>query len=104
MSPAVITLTRPVEITYAARSYKIYVNGVKVAGIRTGKTVDIPLPPGEHRIKVKIDWCSSPELIVNIGPGQRAFLDVRRGGATAAAAWNQLFQPHRFLALTAAQS
>jgi hypothetical protein len=100
---AVITLQRPAEATNAARRYKIYIDDVKVGAIRVGKTIEIPVAPGRHRIKAKIDWCSSPELIVTVGPGQRAALAVGTSGSILSMLANQIFAPHKYLALTPAQ-
>ena len=104
MTAALLTLHRPVEITYAARGYKIYINGVKAASVGVRETIDIPIAPGRHLIKAKIDWCASPELIIDAAPGQRVFLEVRSAGLFHEKLFNQLFRPGRFLALAPVQA
>jgi len=50
-------------------------------------------------VKARLDWCSSPEVVVNIVAGQRAILTVATVGGTYAMLANQLFRPSRYLAL-----
>jgi hypothetical protein len=97
---AMITVRRPVEITYAARSYKIFVNGVKVETVGVRQTLDIPVVPGRHVLKAKIDWCGSRDLVLDVFPGQRVIIDVRAGGMFYEKLFNQIFRPGQFLALT----
>jgi hypothetical protein len=99
---AVIALHRPLEATNAGRRYKIYVDGVKVAAVRVGKTIEIPVTPGEHRVKAKLDWCSSPEVVINVVAGQPSNLAVETVGPIYAMLANQLFRPSRYLALVSA--
>ena len=96
---AVIYLHRPLQIENTARRYKIYVDGVKVAAIGNGKTIEIPVAVGEHRVKARLDWCSSPEVVVNVTAGQRAALAVGTVGPVYNMLANQLFRPNRYLAL-----
>jgi len=98
----VITLTRPREITNSGRKYKIYVDGVKVATIGVGKTVQIPVAAGEHRVKAKLDWCSSPEVLINAVPGHVPALTVGTVGPYFNMLANQLFRPSQYLALAPA--
>jgi len=55
----------PVAWTDTWRSYELLVDG-KVRGmVRQGKTLEIDLTPGDHRVQMKIDWGTSPELVVS---------------------------------------
>ncbi len=56
------------------RAYKVMVDGEARAAIRRGKTVEIPVSAGKHAVKLKLDWCSSPELTLDLEPGAAARL------------------------------
>ena len=96
---AVITLRRPAEVTNSGRRYKIYVDGVKVAAIRVGKTIEIPVAAGPHTVKAKLDWCSSPEVTVDVAPGRPSGLTVGTFGSVRKMLMNQLFYPSKYLTL-----
>ncbi|WP_436532589.1 hypothetical protein [Actinoplanes sp. HUAS TT8] len=100
---AMLTVQRPVEITYAARDYKIFVDGVKADSVSVRSYIDIPIPAGRHVVKAKIDWCSSPEFVIEAAPGQRVLLEVRADGLFYEKMFNQVFRPGRFLALNPLQ-
>lgn len=48
------------------RAYQVWVDQAKAAEVRRGGTARIPLRPGQHRIQIRIDWCASPELSVEV--------------------------------------
>ena len=49
------------------RAYKVLLDGVVVAEITQGCHADIPATAGAHTVQLKIDWCSSPLLHVEVG-------------------------------------
>lgn len=100
---ATLTVQRPVEVTYAARSYKILIDGVKADTVPVRSYVDIPIPAGRHVIKAKIDWCSSEEFVIEAAPGQRVLLEVRAAGLFYEKLINQIFRPGKFLELVPPQ-
>ncbi|MFJ5924966.1 hypothetical protein ACIQF6_20415 [Kitasatospora sp. NPDC092948] len=51
------------------RAYTILVDDAAVAKVRPGKSVSVGLSPGPHTVRVKIDWCRSPELVVTVAAG-----------------------------------
>lgn len=58
-----------------ARKYQILVDGKKAAEIARGAEMAIPLPPGQHTVQMKIDWCTSPKLRVDCSAGQTVVLE-----------------------------
>jgi hypothetical protein len=56
------------------RRYKIMVDGRRAGSIRRGGRREIPVPPGPHVVQLRIDWCSSPALQVDIPDGQQVVL------------------------------
>lgn len=47
------------------RAYTLLVDGAARGEVKQGETLEIELPPGEHRVQMKIDWATSPELVVS---------------------------------------
>lgn len=61
--------------TDAARAYKVYIDGFKVGQIRKGETLRLDPGIGMHKLKLKIDWCSSKELSFMIEPGKTVYAE-----------------------------
>jgi hypothetical protein len=65
-----------------ARSYTAEVDGVDSGKVANGGTLEVELKPGPHRVRMKVDWCSSRELTVDgsedtrlhCAPGANPFL------------------------------
>ncbi len=55
-----------------ARKYRVLVDGGQRAEIGDDETVQIPVTPGQHVIRMKIDWCRSRDLQVDIRHGEIA--------------------------------
>jgi len=61
-----LTLYRePVAWVDRLRAYTLLVDGVARGAVRQGETLDFELPPGPCRVQMKIDWATSPELVVD---------------------------------------
>jgi len=73
---ATIKLQRTNEFINRLRDYGVYINDQKVDDIANGKTIEFKVPPGNHRICCKIDWCSSPEIDFNIHDNQTRTFSV----------------------------
>lgn len=52
------------------RDYKIELDGKVVASIANDTTVHVPATPGAHKLRVTIDWCSSPTIDVNLAANE----------------------------------
>ena len=59
------------------RAYKVFVDDREVGSIRRGQQESFEVPPGHHRIQLKIDWCTSPEVAVDLGAGEEASLGCK---------------------------
>jgi len=57
-----IRINRSSEYINYLRNYRIFVDGVFVGTIANGRTKEIEVSPGPHKLILKIDWCSSPAL------------------------------------------
>ncbi len=56
------------------RAYKIYVGNEVVGEVKRGRETRITLSPGEHLVHMKIDWCASPEVRVEVAAGSEVRL------------------------------
>jgi hypothetical protein len=66
-----IRITRPGgPYRDSLRAYRVEIDGQKAGIIRPGQTIDFPVPPGEHGVRLTVDWCSSPLRVVRLGEGQ----------------------------------
>lgn len=60
--------------------YAVLVDDVRVGGIRRGERLRFEVPPGEHRLQLRIDWCSSPPVTVLVEPGETVDFVCSPGG------------------------
>lgn len=63
-----------------ARSYRIKVDGTIRGSIKHGEEVRIDVLPGRHVVAAHIDWTGSPDLEVDVNPGETVKLLARPGG------------------------
>lgn len=57
------------------RSYKVVLDGVAAAEIKQGSQVSLPVTAGTHTVQLKIDWCSSPLLEVEVENGKELVIE-----------------------------
>ena len=62
---AKIKLQRTSENKNRLGDYQIYIDGQKIGTIANGETKEFETNNGQHSLVAKIDWSSSPELILN---------------------------------------
>ena len=63
------------------RSYKLVVDGSTVASLKEGDTGVVTVGPGAHRVWMKIDWCRSSILDVEMEEGGTASFTCRPNGS-----------------------
>jgi hypothetical protein len=63
-----------------SRSYSLVVDGSKVASIKPGETKRVSVEPGRHRIWMRLDYCRSPILEVDVDERSPARFICRPGG------------------------
>ncbi|MGW0665309.1 hypothetical protein [Streptodolium elevatio] len=62
------------------RAYQVLVDGAVVGRAKRGQTHTFTVRPGTHRVQLTIDWCSSPELVIEVAGGQVARFVCAPGG------------------------
>ncbi len=75
-----IQINRALDYNDRLRKYRIMVDDVCLGYIKNGETKKFEIPPGRHRIYLKIDWCRSNELEFILEKGEKAIFDC--GNAT----------------------
>lgn len=62
------------------RSYKIVLDGEVVGKIKQKREATIDVAPGEHTLRMKIDWTGSPEIPFTISAGETLEFVCRPAG------------------------
>jgi len=94
-----LKIIRPSQYVSVMRDYKIWLDGVKIGGIFHDSTFEIEVTPGEHRLRLSIDWCSSKTETFLARADEAVIYEVRSANAFAAMFYI-VFRPHRLLVLS----
>ncbi len=66
MGMGTIRLQREKSFSDVMRKYKVFVDGKMINTISSKELIEFELTPGEHDIHLKIDWCYSNVITVNV--------------------------------------
>ena len=69
-----IVINRQSEWVNKRRDYKIVIDCAEAGKLANGGSEEFTLTPGMHKVQCKINWCSSPELELEIKDGETKFL------------------------------
>lgn len=64
---ATITIRRGHALVHALRAYAVLVDGVRLGTLRQGETFRCDVGTGRHEVRLTVDWCGSPTLVVDVG-------------------------------------
>lgn len=106
LSTASLVIVRAGGFVDAIRRYAVLVDGQQAALIANGETKTIPLEPGMHTVKLKIDWCGSNEVTFQLAAGETASFQCGpnlEGVPVLLGFFRVLFSPGRYLYLTRAE-
>ncbi|MFC5906802.1 hypothetical protein [Streptacidiphilus monticola] len=67
----------------ALRRYRVLLDGAQVGLISRGRSLCFQVPPGDHQLQLRIDWCASPSVTAEVGPGQAVHYSCAPGGDPA---------------------
>ena len=73
---AMIKIQRKSEYYNKLRDDKIFIDGQQVGTIANGETKEFAAKDGQHTVTAKIDWCSSPDILVDIKDNETKNLNV----------------------------
>jgi hypothetical protein len=96
---ATIAVSRPSRWQNKFRPYQVLLDGTAIGTVRNGQDAQFPVPPGHHRIQLRIDWCTSPELPVSLIPGERAGFECAPDAKPPLVIWRVLFRSEKYLSL-----
>lgn len=65
-----IKIRRTKEYNNGFRNIKIFIDGEPAGTISNGETKEFITTPGQHTLTAKIDWASSPDLLVDINENE----------------------------------
>jgi hypothetical protein len=63
---AKIRIRRTNEWINKTRQIGVYLDNQKIGTISSGETKEFVIPPGQHKVRAKIDWCGSKDLTCQI--------------------------------------
>lgn len=87
----------------ALRAYDIELDGAVIGRINQGQVLRFPLAPGSHRVRVKIDWCGSETVNLQVHGDETVTVRAEsnlRGIMVFLAIWYVLFDRNQYLRLT----
>lgn len=73
---ATIKIQRTNEYQNKMRAFKIFIDGQEAGTIANGETKDFETKAGKHTVTAKIDWCSSPDIAVDVKEHEIKNLEV----------------------------
>lgn len=88
-----LILSRKKEWQNKAKSFKVYIDGEKIGNISNGEIQEIEIEQGKHQLQLKVDWCSSPEIEVDISDDKAIMMKTSgyKFGSWVTAAMSILF-------------
>jgi len=63
----VVRITRDSGWVDHLRSYSVLVDGESAATVDDGGSVELELPPGDHELRLRLDFCHSKPVKVSLG-------------------------------------
>jgi hypothetical protein len=82
------------------RRYRIYMNRALVGRIWPKSVLEIDVPVGAVQIEARIDWCAAEPLLLYLGAGDEAVIEVSNTyGMAGAAAMMELALPETYLTI-----
>jgi hypothetical protein len=73
---ATIRIHRTSEYINGMRNYRILIDNKQVGTIADGETKEFVTEAGQRTITAKIDWCSSPDILLDVKDGETIALRV----------------------------
>lgn len=81
-----LEVTRPRTWFGVLRRLDVLVDGERRARLRRGERAELEVDEGDHVLQVRMDWCTSPEVLVSCRRGSVRAFRCRMPGPIAALA------------------
>ncbi len=65
-----LRLSRESGRTDRYRDYRVVLDGIEIGRISDGQAESFKIAPGQHTLVLKIDWCRSNRLVVDIAASE----------------------------------
>lgn len=75
--PGRLTITRHHARVDAIRAYRVLLDGNNVGEIGNDSSIELSVRPGVHEVYLKVDWCQSQVLSIDVRPDENAELGCR---------------------------
>ena len=98
-SAALLRVIRRAVYPDRIRKYKILVDGKQVGTIGAATVAEFHVPAGRLSVTARIDWGRSRPLVVDVGPGQTAEIEVSNTWGAFLALWAITFGAGSYLTL-----
>lgn len=102
MPGASIELVHEKLLADAWRAYNVVVDGQERGTIRNGGSLSLELDPGHHTVLLRIDWCSSRPLEIDLDSGERVRLVCRPNAKPWSVIYWSLLRHDDYIALSRA--
>lgn len=79
------------------RAYAVKINGERRGEIKHGETLTFELTAGDHSVRLAIDWCSSPKIVV-AGDADTVLI-CKPASSAFMAIIDVLFRPTQYISL-----
>lgn len=86
------------------RAYKVFIDGTERTAVRNGDTAVVEVDPGTHTVQLKISWCRSPQIEVDVSPGCETHFFCRPGVNQFDALYYIIFALGRYISLRRVES
>jgi hypothetical protein len=83
------------------RDYRVLVDGSERGRVSNGSEIRVDVAPGRHRVQVKIDWCGSPAVDVDVEEGMVQVLDCGPNATPLTLMYYVFLRVGRYLTLQA---
>ncbi|MDZ7681847.1 MAG: hypothetical protein U5J63_09105 [Fodinibius sp.] len=83
MEKAIIRVSRGNHFFGMVRRLKVYLNGEVKGYVHRDTSTDIEVSPGRYLLYVKMDWCSSKVVEIDIGDGEQVEYRAHTPGANS---------------------
>lgn len=82
-----------------ARSYKVLIDGRQVGSLKQDDGGTYTVEPGSHTVQMKIDWCTSRKLSVDVSSDGTARVTCRPGHSSWTALFDVIFRSGSYIDL-----
>ena len=79
------------------RSYTVLVDGETAGKVAYDSEISLPVSPGTHQVRMKIDWCGSPTLSVSVGAGETKVVECGANGSPWTALYYVVWKAQQYL-------